>query len=109
MFLKFLWNNLLWDVVDAPKLIIYLLCTPVFEWYVVWCGYKNKYEKDICLKEIGLHAQNMITILSLSQHDWGDLYDHLLSTKIFTLIIYKIIIGAPKIMRKVSTASIWIC
>ena len=69
-----------------PNLITYLTCTPIFEWYVVWCGYKNEYKKDMCLKEIGLHAQNMITKFN-NQYDWGDLYDHLLSTKIFILII----------------------
>ena len=80
-------------MVDVPNLITYLTCTPIFEWYLVWCGYKNEYKKDMCLKEIGLHAQNMITIVSLTINMiGGDLYDHLLSTKIFTLIINKIII-----------------
>ena len=42
-----------------------------------------------------------------SQHNWRDLYDHLTSTKIiFTLIMNKILIWAPKITRKVATASI---
>ena len=30
---------------------------------MVRCGYKNGGKKDRCMKEIGLHAQNMITIL----------------------------------------------
>ena len=38
--------------------------TPVCEWYLVWCGSKNGYQKDMCLIEIGLCAQIMITILS---------------------------------------------
>ena len=49
--------------VDEPNLITYLNWTPIFEWCVVRCGSKNGYQKDMCLKEIGLHAQNMIIIL----------------------------------------------
>jgi hypothetical protein len=34
----------------------------VFYWNVVWCGSKNGYQKNMCLKEIGLCAQSMIII-----------------------------------------------
>jgi hypothetical protein len=34
-----------------------------FEQHVVWCGYKNEIKKYKCLKEIGLHAQNISIIL----------------------------------------------
>lgn len=37
--------------------------TPIFGWYVVWCGFKNKYQKYMCLKDISLHAHNILTIL----------------------------------------------
>ena len=42
----------------------------------------------MCLAKIRPHAQIMIIILSLvyNKHTWEDLYDHLMSTKIFTLI-----------------------
>ena len=30
---------------------------------MVGCGSKNKHQKDMCLKEIELHAQNPLTIL----------------------------------------------
>jgi hypothetical protein len=51
--------------------------------------------------KIGLHAQNMNTILGSIVNVIGvDLYDHLMSTRIFTLIMNKIFRGAPKIMRK---------
>ena len=49
--------------VDIPNSITYFDWTPLFEWYVVRCSSKNGDQKDMCLKEIGLHAQNMITIL----------------------------------------------
>ena len=38
-----------------------------------------------------------------------DLYDHFMGTEIFTLILRKILIRAPKIMKKLATALIWIC
>ena len=45
------------------------------------------------MKEIGLHAQNMITILSLIVNIiGGDLRDHLMSTGISTLIMNTILI-----------------
>ena len=49
----------------------------IFEWYVVWCGSKNGYQKDICLIEIGLHAQTLTTILSSTASTIErNLYDH---------------------------------
>ena len=49
--------------VNVLNLVAYLNRTPIFEWYVVWCGSNNKFKKDTCLQEIGLRAQNLITIL----------------------------------------------
>ena len=49
--------------VDSLYLATLLIKTPIIEWYVVWCGSKNGYRKTMLLKEIGLHAQNAITIL----------------------------------------------
>ena len=63
-------------------------------------------------KEIGLQAQNKITILINIFFFWGgglDLYDDLMSSRIFIFITNKIFIQAPKIMKKVAMASIWIC
>ena len=33
--------------VDVPNLVIDLIWTPVFEWYVVKCGSKNRYQVDM--------------------------------------------------------------
>jgi hypothetical protein len=41
--------------VDEPYSYTLLIGTPIFE-YVVGYGLKNGYERDTCLKEIGLHA-----------------------------------------------------
>ena len=55
-------------------------------------------------KEIGLHVQNMITILgSHIQHNWvggGDLYNHSMNPCLITLMMDKIFIQAPKTTTK---------
>ena len=58
--------------------------------WTMWSKYVNR---------LGLH----------SQHDWRDLYDHLMSTRIFTFIVNKIFMWAPKVMRQVTLGTIWIC
>ena len=96
--------------VDVPNLVTYLNRTPIIEWYVVRCGSKNGYQKGIIrLKELGLHAQNHNHSMLKSQQNWGDLYDHLMSTTLFTLVMNKVIRWALNMMRKVATALIWIC
>ena len=70
-----------------------IIWTPLFEWYMGSCGSKNGHQEGMCSKEIRLHAQNMLTILGLMVNmTRGDLYDHLMSTRIFTLIMNKIFI-----------------
>ena len=32
----------------------------IFEWSQARCASKNKYHKDMCLKEVGLHAKNIV-------------------------------------------------
>ena len=69
-----------------PNLVISLNWTPIFESYVVRCGFKNTYPKDMSFQEFGLHAQIMITILSSLVNIIGeDIYDQLLSMRIFDL------------------------
>ena len=67
-----------------PNSIFCLNQIPIFEWYVNRCGSKNMHQKDMCSKEIGLLAQDMIVILSLIINIFGgDLYGHLSSTRMF--------------------------
>ena len=40
-----------------PNSITSLNRTPIFEWYVVRCEFKNGYQKDMSLGVIGLHAK----------------------------------------------------
>jgi hypothetical protein len=56
------WKDFLEAKVDVPNSVVNLNQTSIFEWYMVWCGFKNGYQKDVSLKELGIHAQNMITI-----------------------------------------------
>ena len=57
-----------------------------------------------------MHAQNTISLLgSIVIKIRGDVHDHLVITTIFTLIISKIFIWAPKKMWKVVMALIRIC
>ena len=49
--------------VQLPKSNTIIIWTPIVEWYVVRCGSKNWCQKDMCLKEIGLRAQDILTIL----------------------------------------------
>ena len=74
--------------VDNPYSVAFLIRAPIFEWYVVWCGSKNGYQKGImCLKGIGLCVKNLITILGSTYNIMGgDLYDHLMSTRILHFV-----------------------
>ena len=49
--------------IDMLDSVTYLNRTPIFEWYMVRFGSKDGHQKDICLKEIGLRAQTIITVL----------------------------------------------
>ena len=44
--------------VHVPNLVTTLNRTPIFELYVVWCGFKNIYQKDMCSKDTRPCAQN---------------------------------------------------
>ena len=57
-----------------PNSITYLNWTPIIEWYVVWCGSKNKYQKAIFNKRWD-YVLKMVTILgSITNIIGGDLY-----------------------------------
>jgi hypothetical protein len=58
---------------------------------VVRCGSKNWHQKELCLKETQQRAQIFATIVgSILKHDWGNLCDHFMNTKVFILIIMNI-------------------
>ena len=54
---------------------------------MVRCSSKNGYHKDMCLKEIGVRTQNTIIILGSIMNIVENLYDHLMSMGVFTLIM----------------------
>ena len=59
--------------VDVHKLVTYLNQTPIFEWYV-FRSYSKMIQRDVCLRIIGLHAQNMIIVLDLTIKTIGETY-----------------------------------
>lgn len=50
--------------VNVPNMNTYLNWKPIFEWYVLGCGFKNKYQTNTCLNEIELCAQITVIVLS---------------------------------------------
>ena len=72
-------------------------------------GSKNVHQKEICSKESELHAQNLLIILkSIVNITRETLMNFQKVEKYFTMIIYKIFIRAPQIMRKMAaTGMIW--
>jgi hypothetical protein len=73
--------------IDMPNLVTYLYQTPTIKWYLVRSNFKNKFQKDKCLKKVGLRAQNMIVILGSIVNMIG-----LMSTRIFALIKIKMFV-----------------
>lgn len=51
--------------VSEPNSVTYHKQALIFDWSVIRCGSKNKHHNDMCLKEIGLRAQNLLTIQGL--------------------------------------------
>ena len=63
-FMVFVWMEVYTgNKIDVRNLVNYLNWAPIFNWYLIRCGFKNRYKNDICSKEVILHAQNMITII----------------------------------------------
>jgi hypothetical protein len=64
----------MFNKVSRPDSDIYLNETPTFEWWVVRFRIKNGHQKEMCSKEIGLQAQNVLTILSSIVNTIGGTY-----------------------------------
>ena len=92
-----------------PNLVAYLNRTPIFEWYVIGMSLKMDTKRHVLKRNWIMCSKNDMHSKLSSQHNWGDLDDYLMSTRIYTFIIDKIFILAPEIMRKVATALIWTC
>jgi len=58
---------------------------------MVRCGSKVGHHKDMCLEEIGLQVQDMLSILSsMINMTRGDMYDHLMSTKTLPFLMNEV-------------------
>ena len=96
--------------VDVPKSNTAIIWTPVFEWHVVRCEFGGGTPfKHVFKRGLTTCSKNVLCTMLDSQHDCGDLYDHLMSTRIFTLIMNKLFIWAPKMMRQMAMGTIWNC
>jgi hypothetical protein len=58
----------------------------MFEWYVVWCGSNNGYQKEMCLKRLDLVPINMIIVLDSIVYIFGG---HIRDTFMHTLDNYQ--------------------
>ena len=77
--------------VSGPNLLTYLNRTLIFE--LVRCGSKYGHQNNICSKDIGLCAQNLLTILGSFVNIIGGTYMIVLGKRsVFTLAINKIFI-----------------
>ena len=94
--------------VDNPYLVIFILLGHLYL-SSMWFGATPRLGiKMTCFKEIGLCVQNTIIILgSIVNLIRGGPIRSCNIHEIFTLIMNKIFIWAPRIMRKVAMALIW--
>jgi hypothetical protein len=69
-------------------------------------GSKSWHKNDMCLEEIGLYAQNVLTILGLIVNKIEGIY---LAMRNFTLIVNKTFMSTIRITRHMTSDMIWIC
>ena len=60
-----------WLIKNVYLLLSFVLVKHLIERHVIRCGSKNEQEKTHVLKEMGLHVQDMITILDSIVHIIG--------------------------------------
>lgn len=68
---------------------MWLIGTPPLEWYKAGLAFKNrkKDQKYMCYNEIGLKCSIDTILVSIAQHSWEDLWDHLKRKRIYALIL----------------------
>ena len=97
------------NMVDVSISVIDPNQTPTFEWYVIRCGSKDGYQKDMFKRDWTTCSKYDSHSRPKGQHDWEDLYDHLMNMRNFVKSMNNIFIRALKTMRIVAMTSIWIC
>lgn len=59
--------------VDVPNLVFDLKYTPIFEWYMVGCKFRNEFHEDMCWKEVEVRARILFTALNITVNiTWGE-------------------------------------
>ena len=77
---------------------------------MVRCGPKNGNHRGLYFKRDWTKCSKFANYSRFNnQHNWGNLYDHLMSTRNFTLTIKKMFMWAPKIMRQMDMGMMWLC
>ena len=64
----------------------------IFEGVRFTCGTKNGHHKDMFKRDWATCSINVNHSRLNGQDNWGDIYDHLMSTRIFTLTMIKVFI-----------------
>jgi hypothetical protein len=68
--------------VEVPNSSLAITWTPKLRWYGVRCGSTNGHQKDLCFGTDWSSCSECANHSKLNrQHDWGDLYDHLMSAR----------------------------
>ena len=67
-------------------LVTYLNQTPLFEWCEAMCGSRNGHQKDVFKRECSISTNVVSCSRFNKEHNWGDLYDHVLRYITFTHI-----------------------
>ena len=88
--------------VEVLNSVTFMNQTPIFEVVCDQVWIQERTPKKFVLKRDQTIYIEDINHCKLDNHlKWMDLYEHSISMRLFTLIMYKILIRAPKIMRKV--------
>ena len=75
--------------VNVPNSVTFLDRFPIFEWCVIRCRSKKEHQNNMCLKEIRLHAQNLLTTLgsivnTIVSRGGGRLQEHIMAPALLT-------------------------
>ena len=101
------WANTHYIIQRKPLFSYFLIQTTLFEWYMVGLPPRTDYHKDMWFERDWTACLQCDSHSRLNnQYNWDSLYDHLISTRIFTLTMNKICVWAPRIMREVASSLI---
>ena len=89
-----------WIKEAMPNSVTYLNWPPKFVWYVVWYVQQQIPKIHVLRRHWTACSEYENHPRFNSQYNWGDLYNHSMSTIIFTLMMNKIFLWILKSTRK---------